>query len=496
MLNRLPVAILCLAVAAYAPAQPTSAYPDKLIHTPTPMPDRVILTFDGDPATSQAVTWRTDPSVKTPLGQIAVATDGPEFDPKLGRNSTVNAEKVRTVPATSTPLKSDLNQAVYHSVSFSGLEPKTKYVYRVGDGVNWCEWHQFRTASTRPEAFGFIYFGDAQNDVKRHWSRVARGAYSDMPNAAFIVHAGDLINTSNTDAEWGEWHSAAGWINGTVPNAPTPGNHEYYSRDSALGAAVGFAYAPGSQPRTKRSLSRHWNPQFTLPRNGPPGLEESVYYFDYQGVRFISLNSNEQQVEQVQWLEQVLKDNPHRWSVVTFHHPIYSPAKGRDNKTLRNLWRPVFDKYAVDLVLTGHDHTYGRTGIMREDDTLSGSQMRTTSGTVYCVSVSGPKLYELGTSQRMVSKAEKIQLYQLIHFKGDRLHYEARTAAGELYDEFELRKQGNGKNLLLERSELDAERQRGTGWRMSGRDATFAATGMIALAVGAWGVRRVFRNQS
>ena len=67
---------------------------------------------------------------------------------------------------------------------------------------------------------------------------------------------------------------------------------------------------------------------------------------------------------QAQWLEGLLAENPNKWTVVTFHHPMYSPT-GRDNKELRELWRPVFDRYGVDLVLTGHDHAYGRSGLMR-----------------------------------------------------------------------------------------------------------------------------------
>jgi 3',5'-cyclic AMP phosphodiesterase CpdA len=505
MASRFWFALPVLILSGLAPtnAQTQKAYPDQAIHAPTPVPDRIILTFDGDPTTSQAVTWRTNTSVKTACAQIAIATEGPEFDPTLGRNPAVNTKRTQSIPATSTKLTTDLSEALYHSVTFSSLEPKTKYVYRVGDGTNWSEWHQFRTASPRPEPFGFIYFGDSQNDLKRHWSRVARGAFSDMPKAAFIIHAGDLINTPHTDAEWGEWHTAAGWINGTVPSIPTPGNHEYWPKrltteqinHFAQLAAIGGSIGNPTLKDRPTLLTEHWRAQFTLPTNGPAGLHEAVYYFDYQGVRFISLNSNEKQVEQVPWLEQVLSSNPHRWSVVTFHHPIYSPTKGRDNKELRNRWRPIFDKYAVDLVLTGHDHTYGRTGLMREDNTLSGAQMYAKTGTVYCVSVSGPKLYEVGTQNVMVNQLQKKQLYQLVQIDGDRLHYEARSATGELNDEFELRKQSSGRNILVEQSELNAERNRGTGFRMNGRDTTFAAGGMVAVAAGAWGIRRIFRRR-
>ena len=42
------------------------------------------------------------------------------------------------------------------------------------------------------------------------------------------------------------------------------------------------------------------------------------------------------------------------------HYPIYSSKQGRDNVGLRNALQPLFEKYKVDLVLQGHDHTYGR----------------------------------------------------------------------------------------------------------------------------------------
>lgn len=424
----------------------------RVIYRPTHVPDRVILTWNADPATTQAVTWRTDPTVKKALGQIAVAEGGAAHDP-LGAKVRPNPERTKSVEGKTEFHKSDLFEAHYHSVAFTGLAPATRYVYRVGDGTNWSEWFSFRTASAVPEPLSFIYFGDAQNEVRSHWSRVVRGAYSDMPKAHFIVHAGDLINRANADGEWGEWHHAAGWINGCIPSVPTPGNHEYASPFSGLpkvgpmeptegkGAPKGDAKA-GEAKKTgpKAKLSGLWRPQFALPENGPAGLEETAYYFDIQGVRVISLNSNEKQDEQVPWLEGVLANNPNKWTVVTFHHPIYSTAKGRDNKKLRELWRPVFDKYAPDLVLTGHDHTYGRSGVMREDNLLTGARVHSDRGTVYVVSVSGPKFYKLERADWMQSSAADTQLYQLVRIDGDTLHYEARTAVGTVFDSFDLHK--------------------------------------------------------
>ncbi|MDX1935342.1 MAG: metallophosphoesterase family protein [Capsulimonadales bacterium] len=415
---------------------PGQKEPDATLWRPLATPDRIILTFKGDPARGMAVTWRTDTTVAPgqAFAQIAPATAYPKFEAKSVR-----------VPATSTPLDSDLGPFHCHSAEFTDLKPATQYVYRVGDGANWSEWIHFKTASDRPEPFSFIYFGDAQNDIKSLWSRAIRSAYSDAPKAAFMIHAGDLVNDSDTDGQWGEWFYAGGWVNGMMPSLPTPGNHEYGGRSS--------------KGTRGRGLSDHWRPQFTLPENGPAGLEETCYYVDYQGVRFISLNSNEKQPDQVPWLEKVLSNNPNRWTVLTFHHPMYSSAKGRDNKELREMWMPIFDKYRVDLVLTGHDHTYARSRNMRAGVNARNGE----SGTVYVVSVSGPKMYNLEREPWMSRAAEDTQLYQVIRVDGNKVIYEARTVTGELYDAFTLEKQRNGVNKFKEQAPKTQERLRANG---------------------------------
>ena len=43
------------------------------------MPDRIVLTWMGDPATSQAVTWRTNADILTPVAEIAEADGSPTF---------------------------------------------------------------------------------------------------------------------------------------------------------------------------------------------------------------------------------------------------------------------------------------------------------------------------------------------------------------------------------------------------------------------------------
>ncbi len=386
-------------------------------YPPSVYPDRIILTWAGDPATSQAVTWRTDSTVEQGCAMIAPADPSPDFGDRAIR-----------VQAETTRLEMDGVTACYHSVNFTRLRPNMLYAYRVGSQDTWSEWFQFRTASDRAEPFSFIYLGDAQNAILSMWSRAIRAAYSDVPDARFMVHAGDLVTAGYRDQLWGEWFEAGGWIFAMLPSILTPGNHERHGGEEDA------------------SLTPYWNAQFTLPVGRLSGLEEQTYFIDYQGVRVISLNSNEKMEEQAVWLEGVLIRNPNRWTVVTFHHPVFSTFGGRDNRRLRDLWQPLFDRYGVDLALQGHDHAYGRGC----DASTDSARRRSGRGTVYVVSISGPKMYDLTRAPWMVRTAENTQLYQVITVTQDTLHYRAMTVTGKMVDAFDLVKQQDGTNLLME----------------------------------------------
>ena len=114
-------------------------------------------------------------------------------------------------------------------------------------------------------------------------------------------------------------------------------------------------------------------------------------------------------------------------------------------------------------MLTGHDHSYARTG----DISGRGGSVNVPAGynqaydpaigTVYVVSVSGPKMYNI-TSDFAARSAEDTQLYQIIHVGLDEIHYEARTATGRVYDAFVLRKRAGKANELIET--LPPERRR------------------------------------
>jgi 3',5'-cyclic AMP phosphodiesterase CpdA len=390
-------------------------FPDADAHAPRPLPDRIVLSWTGDPATSQTVTWRTNVSVMVAMAELLPATEHP-----LGGSPLL-------FDAVTQRLDSDLGAALYHTAEMNGLLPDTLYAYRVGDGANWSEWFQFQTASREARPFSFIYIGDAQIDIKSHWSRVFREAFRESPRAAFTLHAGDLINNANNDAQWGEWIGAPAWVNGSVPVIAAPGNHEFFWE--------------GEEASRVRKLSHHWRAVFAFPTNGPAGLEETCYYFDYQGTRIVVLNSTEQKEDQVEWLRGILRGNPMRWTILAFHHPVFFPSKSRaeadlaDPNKLRLLWKPVIDEFKVDLVLTGHDHVYARSGITNVP-TGYPAQQDVENGTVYVVSVSGPKMYETGATPWAVRTAEDTQLFQVITIDGDELRYVARTATGRVHDGF------------------------------------------------------------
>jgi 3',5'-cyclic AMP phosphodiesterase CpdA len=437
LMAAIPVILGLLGFSAWQPEDPEPEW-----NRATTQPDRIILTISDDPATTQSVTWRTDAIVTKGMAMIALASPGP------GIHTVADTIHARTERLDARAIPNAGVQVSYHSVTFRNLQPDTLYAYRVGDGVNWSEWFHFRTASKVNKPFSFIYFGDAQNDILSLWSRVLRRSYAQAPDARFIVHAGDLVTTGQSNLQWGEWFRAGGFIHATVPSLPAPGNHEY---DPITEVKEG--------QETEEVLSVFWKPQFELPQNGIEGQKETSYFVDYQGTRMVILNSSRDQEAQAAWLDAVLARNPQPWTIISFHHPIFSSGKERDNAKLRALWKPVFDKHSVDLVIQGHDHTYarGRTDPVKASNTATGVNLRDETGTVYVVSVGGRKMYEFKKgawstyAAQLDRRAENTQLYQVVRVAGDTLQFRAYTAIGSPYDSFDLVRRPNRPNLFVER---------------------------------------------
>ncbi|MBN1116830.1 MAG: metallophosphoesterase [Bacteroidales bacterium] len=395
---------------------------DTSMFRPKLSPDRIMLTIPGNPSTTRAVSWRTDFTIKNAYAQIIEATEKPLFD------SIAN-----TIEAQSSSWETGSDLAMGHRVIFSGLKPSALYNYRVGGDGGWSEWFQFRTSSAENKSFSILYFGDVQNDILSYGSRNLRQAFMHEPDAEFMLFAGDLVNRSYEEY-WAEFFYAGSFMFSSIPVVATPGNHEYY---------------PNPDSTKPREFSNHWNQIFTNPQNGPQANLNRSYYFDYQGVKFISLDSyflayiSQDTASYLQWFEQVLKENTMKWKVVFFHHPVYSCSFNRDNTGLREMIKPILEKYGVDLVLQGHDHTYCRG----QNLPMAGTEYENLP--VYVVSVSGAKMYGLNPERWSDRVGSNMQLYQVIEFAGDKIIFNSYTSSKELYDSFSIIKNKKGSNTVL-----------------------------------------------
>ena len=77
-------------------------------------------------------------------------------------------------------------------------------------------------------------------------------------------------------------------------------------------------------------------------------------------VHFFALDSNYLDPEQLKWLEDELKKAGSDWKIAFFHHPMYSNAYHGPAIEVRNALEPLFQKYNLDVVFTGHEHVYER----------------------------------------------------------------------------------------------------------------------------------------
>ncbi|HSP89544.1 MAG TPA: metallophosphoesterase family protein, partial [Vicinamibacterales bacterium] len=345
--------LLAALVAASLPAAPACRRgTDVPPSAGSTAPERIVLGWAGDPATSQAVTWRSAAAVASPQAQIGLAA--PDCGGAIG--------PVRDVAAVARTIGLGRNRsATHYKAEFDGLSPATRYAYRVGSASSSSHWHCFSTASADASPFRFIYLGDAQQGLGKRWPALVQAAFAAAPDARFVAHAGDLLDEGYDDGQWRAWVAGLGGRAAELPGVPVPGNHDVMrSRLSRVTAVPDL-----------------WNAHFALPANGPADLPELAgqsYYLDYQGVRIVALDVNafanedfresqrsRVQAAQLTWLRKVLGANPQRWTIVVQHYPVYSVAKHRDFGRMRAALGALYDEFRVDLVLQGHDHAYGRT---------------------------------------------------------------------------------------------------------------------------------------
>lgn len=373
-------------------------------------PDHVVLTWGADPKTSQTLQWRTSTATPRSFARVQERSSALKDVPQ----ATIH--RARTDTLSSPTLVND-PEILRHTVTVKNLRPGTTYRYSVGDGSaeGWTEPMEFTTAPKGENPFSFVYMGDAQNGLDS-WGELLRKAHNARPDAAFYLMAGDLVNRGAERWDWDAFFEYSGDVFKQRPIVPVIGNHE----------------CQGGAPLL-------YLRQFELRRNGPRKVTpERAYSFDYSNARFIILDSNLDPQSQADWLEQQLADSVATWKIVSYHHPAYSAAPNRENHRLRQIWTPLFDRYHVDLVLQGHDHSYLRTYPLRSGQQVSSAK----EGTIYVVSVSGTKFYEQGAHDYAEVGITKLSTYQVldIQIEGKSLRYRAHDANGNVRDEFVIQK--------------------------------------------------------
>jgi 3',5'-cyclic AMP phosphodiesterase CpdA len=141
------------------------------------------------------------------------------------------------------------------------------------------------------------------------------------------------------------------------------------------------------------------------------------------GVRFFALDSNYMSPEQLTWLENELKASGSDWKIAFFHHPLYSSGgrHGSDD-ALRDQLEPLFLKYSVDVVLSGHDHFYER--------------VKPQKGIYYFV-VGGSAKLRSGDIDRTGLTAKGFDTgysFLAVEIAGDELHFQTVSDQGKTVD--------------------------------------------------------------
>lgn len=378
------------------------------------IPGRICLGITQTPDQSQAVSWRTDRPAQNPRAEIMPLAD------------FIHQKETGTVIPAARSVRADLpgsGTACHHHLTFTRLKPATGYVYRVGSDHGFSEWNRFTTAPQNQAPFSFLYFGDVQNEILSKCAIVFHTAARTRPEAVFWTIAGDLVNDGRDDAQWQELFTALGRTPRSLSLAPVAGNHEYPD--------------PRIVPKEMRTLTPLWQAHFNLPPNGPKGLDQSCYFFTYQTLLFVVLNGNEKLETQARWLETVLEKNRLPWVIVSFHQPVYATSKRRDRTRYQEIFVPVLDKFGVDLVLTGHHHAYTRTFPLKNHEPVK----ETEKGTVYLMSVTGPKTYPVSPRYaHLFAKASHgRQLFQSIQVEQEKMTVQTFDLSGNVFDQVEIR---------------------------------------------------------
>lgn len=296
---------------------------------------------------------------------------------KIAENKRLTNAKVYEAKQTEAVTDKDDTTYVSNKVTATDLKADTTYYYSYQKDGQWTAPEKYTTDNG--SKFSFIFVGDPQigssNELKGaateefynaqsaavandafNWNTTLNQAMEKTGNkASFVLSSGDQIQStkkkSPNKAAWGSEIEYSGYLSPDVlknlPVATTVGNHD---ADNA-NYTYHFNTANASE----------------LGSNGKVGGD---YWFKHNNALFIMLNTQDTNVEEhKQFIEQTVAANKDcKWRIVTLHQDIYGSAEHSNEPEITNLryqLAPIFENSKVDVVLTGHDHAYSRTQILK-----------------------------------------------------------------------------------------------------------------------------------
>ena len=187
-----------------------------------------------------------------------------------------------------------------------------------------------------------------------------------------------------------------------------------------LDAGVKFYAALGNHDDPTQRFYKNFNmngERFYSFKAPKPGLDV------LGGARFFALDSNYMSPEQLAWLEKELKASGSDWKIPFFHHPLYSSGeKHGADAALREQLEPLFVKYGVDVVFTGHEHFYER--------------IKPQKGITYFVNGSSAKLRKgnIGQSDITAKGFDTGFVFMIVEIAGDEMYFQTIEAGGQTID--------------------------------------------------------------
>jgi hypothetical protein len=308
-----------------------------------------------------------------------------------------------------------------HVFHLEGLAPGTRYSYRVLVNENvMSEGHMPATQPGGERApFRFAALADLGSGTPQ--MRVAAALLAAAPDLAILP--GDIAYESGTAREVeSRYFGPYAHLIDHIPFFPVLGNHD-----------IGTA---GGRPLLDA---------LHLPENDANG-SEAFYSFDWGNVHFVGLNSNADLRPgsvQGRWLDGDLARATADWTVVYFHHPLFSSALHGSSLELRSQLEPLLDRHRVDLVFSGHDHVYERTYPIiaaRVVDSTSEPDYVDPGGTIYIVTGGGGRsLYPSGQSS-FTAFSRSVHHFTRVDVDGLQVTVTAVQTDGSVLDRMTIRK--------------------------------------------------------